>query len=674
LSNKSALLVCIKVNLETRLYWGGVKMESKANCRLMARSVCLEELESRIVFDGAIDEALHTVDSAASAVAERDAASKASDHTDGHNEGSETLADGTTHYWSEDWSGENGGRYDHYWYTNGMQYWVYEGSNWDANGNGWQYSGDSLGSWGYIGVELGSPTSGWEYCGDSSGAWVYHGYEWNAGLGWEYAGHSNNEWYYETVYVGDDGGTGHYVGNVTGFEDFNYTWTGGETYHNASGIGTDWTDTCWTGYWTYNYNYEGTNGQPWSVNPVVTDWMVGSLDGTFGNSGWVTTDFYGLGLDHAYSVAIQDDGKIVVAGATDDGDNSDFAVVRYDPDGCLDTSFGSGGRVVTDIGGGDDEAHSIAIQSDGKILVAGNVYNSGNWDFGLVLYNTDGSLDTGFGVEGRVITDIGGSYNFAYSIAMQADGKIVVVGAAANGPDTDFAVVRYNGDGSLDTGFGIDGMVTTDVGGSYDTAYSVAIQTDGKIVVAGNAHNGSNFDFGLVRYNSDGSLDTGFDGDGKITTSIGTSADEAYSVAIQDDGKIVVAGVANNGSNNDFALARYNIDGSLDSGFDGDGIALTDFYNSHDMANSLAIQRDGKIVVVGVAYNPVNQDFALARYNTNGSLDISFGGDGEVTTDIYGGLSDEATSVAIQGNGKICVAGIANNGSNNDFALARYYG
>jgi hypothetical protein len=240
------------------------------NYKVLAKANCIEELESRIVFDGAIDEAPHTDSSMASAIAGGDGGSRTAAHTDGHHEGSETLGNGTTHYWAEDWSGQNGGRYDHYWYTNGTQGWAYEGQNWDSNGNGWQYAGDSAGAWDYTGVELSSASHGWEYTGNDTGTWTYHGYDWSAGLGWEYAGKSEGQWYYENVFAGSDGGTGHYVGNYTGYETFDYTFTNGTApYHNASGVGTDWNDACWTGYWSYNYNYEGGNGNPWSVDPVV---------------------------------------------------------------------------------------------------------------------------------------------------------------------------------------------------------------------------------------------------------------------------------------------------------------------------------------------------------------------------------------------------------------------
>ena len=179
----------------------------------------------------------------------------------------------------------------------------------------------------------------------------------------------------------------------------------------------------------------------------------------------------------------------------------------------------------------------------------------------------DGDLDTTFSGDGKVTTAIGSGTDTAWSVVLQSDGKIVAAGYSYNGSNDDFAVVRYNTNGSLDTTFDTDGIVTTAVGLGDDTAYSVVLQSDGKIVAAGSLDNG-NYDFAVVRYNIDGSLDTTFDTDGKVTTAVGLGDDEAYSVVLQSDGKIVVAGDSYNGTNYDFAVVRYNVvksntDGSL---------------------------------------------------------------------------------------------------------------
>ena len=414
----------------------------------------------------------------------------------------------------------------------------------------------------------------------------------------------------------------------------------------------------------------------------------GDLDTTFDSDGKVTTAI-GSSRDFASAVAIQSDGKIVAAGHSPSGssfDTVDFALVRYNTDGTLDTNFDSDGKVTTDIGSGADVALSVAIQSDGKIVAAGYSQNaSNNDDFALVRYNTNGSLDTTFDSDGKVTTAIGSvtttnclgveycsGDDRAHSVAIQSDGKIVAAGFSKSSKEV-FALVRYNTNGTLDTTFDSDGKVTTAIGSSRDFARSVAIQSDGKIVAAGDET--SNGDIALVRYNTDGTLDTNFDSDGKVTTDIGIG-DNAYSVAIQSDGKIVAAGFTYPGGGPaDFALVRYNTNGTLDTSFDSDGKVTTDI-GSGDTAYSVAIQSDGKIVAAGTRGGGLEgNDIALARYNTDGSLDTNFGTGGKVTTEV--GTNDYAYSVAIQSDGKIVAAGGAGmdfSGNVFDISLVRYLG
>ena len=331
----------------------------------------------------------------------------------------------------------------------------------------------------------------------------------------------------------------------------------------------------------------------------------GSLDSSFDSDGKVTT---AIGSNaEAYSVAIQSDGKIIVAGNAVIGGRDEIAVARYNTDGSLDSSFDSDGKVTTTIGA-SDYANSVAIQSDGKIVVAGTSASGSDSNIMLVRYNANGTLDSTFDSDGKVITAIG-SNTEAYSVAIQSNGKIVVAGFTYNGASHEIAVARYNSDGSLDSTFDSDGTVTTTIG-SDDLAKSVAIQSDGKIVVAGSSVSGGQNNFALVRYNTDGSLDPSFD---PAVTPIGSLNDYANSVALQSNGKIVVAGSSDNGTNRVFAVARYNIDGSLDTSFDSDG-KVTTAIGSGDNANSVAIQSDGKIVVAGASNNGSNDDFAILRY------------------------------------------------------------
>ncbi|MBI4646547.1 MAG: hypothetical protein HY738_08130 [Bacteroidia bacterium] len=400
------------------------------------------------------------------------------------------------------------------------------------------------------------------------------------------------------------------------------------------------------------------------------------LDSTFGTNGIVTTPIRYPGDDHGNSVALQPDGKIVVAGYSSDSNYSyDFAAVRYNLDGSPDSSFGINGIVVTEFDGDEyynsSSANSVVIQIDGKIVAAG----TGIRDFALVRYNTDGSLDSTFGCNGKVITDFDSNIDQGNSVVIQADGKIIVAGCSMNSNELYFfAAARYNSDGSLDSSFGTNGKVITDVGNGNDFGNSAAIQSDGKIVVGGS----SSGDFAAVRYNTDGSLDNNFGCNGKVITDFSGGIDQGNSVAIQADGKIIVAGT----SSSDIALVRYGIDGSPDSSFGILGKTTTDISDSVDIGNSVAIQADGKIVVAGGSYYNLTfypseyYYFEVVRYNSNGSLDSSFGSTGKVIT-VIGDGGSTCNSVAIQPDGKIVVAGVAYFssaifGAEDEFAVVRY--
>ncbi|WP_303722310.1 hypothetical protein [Malonomonas rubra] len=407
--------------------------------------------------------------------------------------------------------------------------------------------------------------------------------------------------------------------------------------------------------------------------PATSISAEGDLDVTFGTEGIVTTDVAGS-EDRAYSMAIQTDAKILLTGYSSVGSNRDISLVRYNSDGSLDTSFDSDGMLTTDVASLNDGGYSVVLQPDGKILVGG--YSEVNYSaqFALLRYNSDGSLDTSFHSDGIVTTDVGILNDYGQSVALQPDGKILFGGYSHNGSNNDMALLRYNSDGSLDTSFSSNGIVTTDISSTNDIARSVAIQEDGKILLAGYSNIGGSNDMALLRYNSDGSLDTSFNGTGIVTTDIG-SGDNAYSLALQPgpDGKILLAGYSYLNNYSQIALLRYNSDGSLDTSFNTTGFVTTDINGYYDYALSIALQDDGKILVGGYSDNGSKNDMALLRYNSDGSLDTSFNTTGIVTTNV-GGLNDGAYSVAIQGDGNILLAGYSNIGGNYDFALLRYLG
>lgn len=414
----------------------------------------------------------------------------------------------------------------------------------------------------------------------------------------------------------------------------------------------------------------------------------GDLDPTFGSAGQVTTDF-NQSTDIAYAVALQTDGKIVVAGTTyknNDYSSEDFAIARYNANGTLDTTFGVNGKVTTDFPGLAAVASAVVVQPDGKILVAGGAFPLFTFagDFKLVRYNPNGSLDTTFGSGGIVTTSFQGQGSYAFSLALQSDGKIIAAGTAFvsfssdDSSNTDFALARYNADGTPDTTFGSSGEVTTDFDGFNDDAFSVLVQPDGKIVAVGSAKNPTNYyDFALARYLADGTIDTTFGSAGKMRTDFGDhNFDQARSAVLQPDGKIVAAGfaISQNGLAWNFAVARYGSDGALDPAFSSDGMTQIDSGSCCQSAKRVLLQSDGKIIVVGYPdTESSDSDFLLARLDANGSLDATFGSGGLVRTS-FGDLNGGANGAALQPDGKIVAVGFQATFSNKwaEFALARY--
>jgi uncharacterized delta-60 repeat protein len=369
----------------------------------------------------------------------------------------------------------------------------------------------------------------------------------------------------------------------------------------------------------------------------------GDLDTSFGDDGIVTTNFGSGSTDRGQAVVLQPDGKIVVAGSS----NGDFALARYNADGTLDATFGSGGLVTTDFGG-EDEAVSIQIQPDGKLVVAGD---SGE-QHAFARYNVDGSLDVGFGASGKQI--VGPSASTAYSTAgalILSDGKIIAAGNVSAGGLEDIDFLRLNADGTLDSAFGSDGLIVTSFG-SMDEARDMLVQPDGKIVVGGYIRLDDVYGLGVARYNADGALDTSFGQGGLVRPAAAVLL--VSGLAQQADGKIVAAGNVQ-----ETIIVRLNTDGSLDTSFGTDGIVTEDICGGTDYIEDVAIQPDQKIIVVGSC---VYTAIVVARFNTDGGLDISFGTNGVMMTEIAD--SREAYAVALQPDGKIVVAGQGGTGIN----------
>jgi uncharacterized delta-60 repeat protein len=391
------------------------------------------------------------------------------------------------------------------------------------------------------------------------------------------------------------------------------------------------------------------------------------LDLTFGSGGRVSTPVGGAG--HGEAVVIQPGGAIVTAGWRTTAVGNDFALTRHDAAGNLDQGFGAGGIATTDLGGDDDEAYDAALLADGGIVAVGRTDAAGftKLDFGVARYRPDGTPNPGFGTGGIVSTDILGGGDQANAVAVQPDGKLVVAGfATRNGIDGDFALVRYKPDGTLDQSFGTNGVVTTDLGTRGDDARALLIQPDGRIVVAGTADE----DIALARYTPAGQLDATFGHGGTTITDLG-SEDVANGIALTPDGEIEVAGFTLGAHvDRDFLLARYRADGSLDTSFADQGAVKTDLGGGDDFAENLVVDPDGRTILVGRATSSTILDMAVVRYDADGTLDRSFDGDGILTADFHG-RGEFGQDLALDSAGRIVAAGYTANGPDTEFALLR---
>lgn len=385
----------------------------------------------------------------------------------------------------------------------------------------------------------------------------------------------------------------------------------------------------------------------------------------FGTDGVVVTEINQRAA--VYSLALQQDGRIVAAGYSYDGADR-FTLARYNPDGSLDGGFGCNGVTVTAFVGVAD-CYCMLVQPDGKILAGGGSSVppwSPDQPFNLIRYSSDGSLDTSFGTNGKVLGSVA-----VRGLVLQPDGKIVT---AYSADLHSFTVARHNCDGSLDTDFGGGGSSSCTF--SYDAdAVAIQRQADGKLLVAGYCYDGAAYCFALARFAGDGSLDPGFGNNGKAVTTIGPDRAWANSLILQPDGKSVVGGYFSGGGQAGIGLARYNSDGSLDSSF-GSGGKVTTNCSTVSGVKGLVLQPDGKLAVA--SYGDVGSQigFILARYHADGTLDTDFGESGWVRIPI-GQFTSDAYCLTLQPDGKLVAAGHSNNNQLPDptldggFALAR---
>lgn len=405
----------------------------------------------------------------------------------------------------------------------------------------------------------------------------------------------------------------------------------------------------------------------------------GTLDTSFGTEGKLSVrPSYESKLT---AIAAQPDGKIVVAGSS----GYKLTLMRLNRDGTADVSFAGSGILRTQYDSVYATRSALLIQPDGKILVNiiedSRPVGQSSADFVIARFNADGSPDTSFSLDGKATADFSGAKDTSQMMALQADGKIVVAGTS----NANFALVRFDADGNLDTTFNGSGKVVTNFPVPYQFITAMTVQSDGKILVAGTGETNKNQDIMLARYNSDGSLDSSFGKEGRILTDLGTY-ETSKALMMQADGSFLVAGSKKNGVleyyESDIFIVKYHPDGSLDDKFGDAGKVITSFGKYEDIYSAI-LQADGKIVVAGTsgAGNPLMiytlSDFLAVRYNADGTFDKDFGDNGKITTDF--GRVEIAKDVALDKDGNILLAGYTGDWTfdgfeQSDFAIARYIG
>jgi uncharacterized delta-60 repeat protein len=391
----------------------------------------------------------------------------------------------------------------------------------------------------------------------------------------------------------------------------------------------------------------------------------GSIDSSYGKNGFSVP----VNMNQP-SAAIQSDGKLVVVGETSQV-NSEFITARFTTSGTLDASFGNSGITITNAGSENDALTAVAIQSDNKIIAGGESYRNGISQFALIRYNTNGTADPSYGNNGLVITNFGNSCNIN-ALVLQPGNKVVAVGNYNDGTNGDFAIARYLINGSLDTSFNGSGEVTSNFGNS-DNAISVALQTNGKILVGGYYTNQQyNSHFEIARYNANGSIDSSFNGTGVAGTNFGSTEEIFASLAVQSNGKIIAGGyIYTTNGFDDLALARFNVSGGIDSSFGLYGQVLDSIGNgNYNFLNCLTLESNGQILSGGYTQTSNSILFTLSRFNTNGSLDNSFGTSGNVQG-FYPGNAIYYDGMMVQSDEKIVVNGYTSNGVTYPYFLTR---
>lgn len=412
-----------------------------------------------------------------------------------------------------------------------------------------------------------------------------------------------------------------------------------------------------------------------AAQPGTPDPAFGGGDGIF------TQPFLASGHANASTLAIQPNGRIVVAGSSwvpNQSGSSEIAILRLMPNGSLDPTFNGTGKATVKLANTSIAANKILMLPDGKIMCAGGAWNDTEEWCLLARLNADGTPDTSFDGDGIITYKIGSLSQYFIAMTLQPDGKILTAGYANLSGYKEVVVMRFKPNGSIDNTFG-GGLVHKLVGESYSRANDIALQPDGKILVTGFAVVNGSEDFMLLRYNANGSPDNTFSGDGIATASLSNKDDNAIGLALQPNGKIVVTGVANSapGADVEMAVARFTSTGNLDPTFGGgDGMSTLHVSNNPDYASSLAIQADGKILLAGHTQQLLNSNWlyhtCIARLNTDGTPDTGFGAGDGFSVATLGSSGDFNRAMALQADGKAVLVGNASLSDFQQFAVVRF--
>jgi uncharacterized delta-60 repeat protein len=402
------------------------------------------------------------------------------------------------------------------------------------------------------------------------------------------------------------------------------------------------------------------------VNPPV---FPGDLDASFGSGGVIDGVIGGVS-DWISQVSIRSGGTLLAAGTAHNGADYDFALLRFTASGNLDTTFGDHGSKMIQMSSGNDDCSGLVVQPDGRIILAGSSGGYASPCIALARFLPDGALDDDFGTAGKVYATIPGGAMYANSIALLPDGAILTAGETYNGSVYSIGLAKFTKDGDLDTSFGVNGIVSIAVGTDDSSASAMVVQPDGKIIVAGMGNDGTNTCCLLARLESSGQLDSGFGDSGTCLIPSGPSDSWLSAVVLQEDGKILAAGECIVDSFSTGVLLRLTSSGNLDTAFGTEGVVQL-ASTGGSSANALVMQGDGKIIVAGSIDLSTESAAFLIRYETTGEIDLSFGSEGVATTRI-GDSYTSVRSLCIDPGGRIVAAGSSYYTASR-FFLARYW-